>query len=136
LPDTPPLSVLHATRLPDTPARNAVASGRLDRTLLSAPKDPVMSRTFRLAVPLLAFAALCSAAEEPAKPACTAQLRGKLWPEKTSRGADVPVEICAPKRFHYAWQQLTIDVSHLRAATRRKEVVASLPAVEGSRARR
>jgi hypothetical protein len=39
----------------------------------------------------------------------------------------VPVEMCAPKRFHYAWQQLTIDVAHLRAATKRKEVVASLP---------
>jgi hypothetical protein len=89
-----------------------------------------MSRTSRLAVPLLAVAALCAATEKPVKPVCTAQLRGKLWPEKN------PVELCAPKRFHYEWQQLTIDVSHLRAATRRKEVVASLPAVEGSRARR
>jgi hypothetical protein len=82
--------------------------------------------TALLAVPLV-IAPLCLLAEEPAKPACTAQIRGKLWPEKTARGAGVPVEICAPKRFHYAWQQLTIDVAHLRAATKRKQVVASLP---------
>jgi hypothetical protein len=53
-------------------------------------------------------------------------MRGKLWPEKTSRGAGVPIEICVPKRWKYAWQQLTIDVSQMRAIAKRKPVIAGL----------
>jgi hypothetical protein len=60
------------------------------------------------------------AAEKP-KPECTEKTRGKIWPEKTSRGADVPIEICAPKRFHYEWQQLTIDVSQLKSTPKKNE---------------
>lgn len=52
------------------------------------------------------------------KPVCNAKTRGLLWPEKTSRGAAVPIEICAPKRWAYSWQQLTVDVTQLRAAAR------------------
>jgi hypothetical protein len=68
---------------------------------------------------------------EPVKPACNVHTRGKLWPEKTTRGASVPIEICAPKRwtFSYTWQQLTIDASQLRAVARRKPVVAGLAMV-------
>jgi hypothetical protein len=64
----------------------------------------------------------------PAKPVCNAHTRGKLWPEKTSRGADVPIEICAPKRWKYAWRQLTVDVSQLRTIAARKPVIAGLTA--------
>jgi hypothetical protein len=73
-----------------------------------------------LAVPL------CSQGEEKQKPQCNAHSRGKLWPEKTGRGAAVPVEICAPKGWRYAWQQLTVDVSQLKAAAKQKQVVAGL----------
>lgn len=82
----------------------------------------MLSRTVWLAVPLLALAPLCLAGDEPSKPACTAQTRGKLWPEKN------PVELCAPKRFHYEWQQLTIDVAQLKADAKAKEESAILPA--------
>jgi hypothetical protein len=67
---------------------------------------------------------LSSHAAEKTKPVCTEKTRGKIWPEKTSRGAGVPIEICAPKRFHYRWQQLTIDISKLKAATKKNEQVA------------
>jgi hypothetical protein len=66
------------------------------------------------------------AVSEPKRPACNAQMRGKLWPEKTSRGAGVPIEICVPKRWKYTWQQLTIDVSQMKAMARRKAVMAGL----------
>jgi hypothetical protein len=33
------------------------------------------------------------------KPACNAETQGKLWPEKTSRGSGVPVEICVASRI-------------------------------------
>jgi len=95
--------------------------------------DHVMSRTgwlvvtILLAMPFCSWAAENSQKAEQAKPECTAKLRGKLWPEKTSRGADVPVEICAPKRFHYEWKQLTVDVSQLKATTKPAKVVAALP---------
>ena len=72
-------------------------------------------------------------APETAKPACTQQTRGKLWPENTVRGAGVPIEICAPKGWHYRWQQLTIDVSKMKAAAKRKETVAVLPVAETHR---
>jgi hypothetical protein len=77
-----------------------------------------MSRTVWLVVPFLLAAPLCAVGEEAApkqKPACDAKSRGKLWPEKGGRGADTPVEICAPKGWHYRWEQLTVDVSQLKA---------------------
>jgi hypothetical protein len=86
-----------------------------------------MSKTVWLAVNLLLIVPCASPAAEKTKPECTEKTRGKLWPEKTSRGADVPIEICAPKGWHYRWQQLTIDISQLKAATKPKEEVAVLP---------
>ena len=64
------------------------------------------------------------------KPECTAKTRGALWPEKPGRGAATPVEICAPKGFHYEWKQLTVDVTQLKAAVEagEKKVVAAMPA--------
>jgi hypothetical protein len=91
-----------------------------------------MSKTVWLAVPLLLIVPCGSNAAEKTKPECTERTRGKLWPEKTARGAAVPVEICAPKGWHYRWQQLTIDISQLRAATKRKEELAVLPAAHKS----
>ncbi len=68
--------------------------------------------------------------DNSAKPECTAKTRGALWPEKTARGDATPVEICAPRGFHYEWKQLTVDVSQLKAAVeaQEKKVVAAMPA--------
>jgi len=92
------------------------------------------------AVSLLLFPLALSAAaprletRKDDKPECTAQTRGKLWPEKAGRGAATPVEICAPHGWHYRWEQLTVDVSQLKEAAvnavvvKEKEVVNSMPA--------
>src|SRR5450631_1658266 len=90
-------------------------------------RTTIMSPTVWLAVPLLLAGPLCSQSPDTTKPVCPEKTRRKLWPEKTSRGADVPIEICVPKGWRYRWQQLTIDVSQLKAAAKRKEVLASLP---------
>jgi len=89
-----------------------------------------MARTGWFVVAMLIGTAVYAAAADPPKPPCNAQTRGKLWPEKTSRGAGVPIEICAPKRWKYAWQQLTIDVSQMRAIAKRKPVIAGLASAD------
>jgi hypothetical protein len=102
-------------------------------------KDHVMSNVIWVAIPLL-LAILPGAeaaaprleTEKTEKPVCNAQSRGKLWPEKTGRGADTPIEMCAPKGWHFEWKQLTVDVSQLRAPeaqpVKPKEAVRPLPA--------
>ena len=69
-----------------------------------------------LVVPTLFTVPARAADTQHSKPVCNAKTRGSLWPEKTSRGAAVPIEICAPKHWTYSWQQLTVDVAQLRAA--------------------
>jgi hypothetical protein len=98
--------------------------------------DHVMSGSVWFVAPLMLVAATVSvAAEQKDKPVCDARSRGTLWPENTTRGAGVPVEICAMKGWHYRWQQLTVDVSQLKAAVKRKQVVAAMPARRVSGAR-
>ena len=80
---------------------------------------PILCAPTLLAVPALA------GNTQQVKPACNAKTRGSLWPEKTSRGAAVPIEICAPKRWAFSWQQLTVDVSQLRAAAAQGPAIGS-----------
>ena len=72
-----------------------------------------------LAIPILFAVSFCAPGAEPSKPACNAQTRGDLWPEKTSRGSEVPVEICSKVHRKYRWEQLTVDVSRLKGATQK-----------------
>jgi hypothetical protein len=70
-----------------------------------------------LAIPLL-MAFSCYAQNPPPaeKPACNAENRGKIWPEKAARhSATAPIELCSMRFWRYRWQQLTVDISHLRA---------------------
>ncbi len=78
-----------------------------------------------LVVPTLLIVPARAGDTQHSKPVCSAKTRGSLWPEKTSRGAAVPIEICAPKHWAYAWQQLTVDVAQLRAAAAQEPVRAS-----------
>jgi hypothetical protein len=75
-----------------------------------------------LAIPMLFAVSFCTQGAEPVKPACNAQTRGDLWPEKTSRGSEVPVEICSKVHRKYRWEQLTIDVSRLKGADSKKPI--------------
>jgi hypothetical protein len=75
-----------------------------------------MSPVKWLAIPML-IVSCCCAQNPPSleKPVCNARNRGKLWPEKAARHtAAVPIELCSVHFLHYRWQQLTVDVSHLR----------------------
>jgi hypothetical protein len=72
-----------------------------------------------LVVPMLLTIPAQAGNTQPIRPVCNAKTRGSLWPEKTSRGAAVPIEICAPKHWAYSWQQLTVDVTQLRAAAQK-----------------
>lgn len=59
---------------------------------------------------------VCFAQEAGAvKPECNAQTKGNLWPEKIFRGSNKPVEICVARYWKYRWEQLTVDISQLRA---------------------
>lgn len=52
------------------------------------------------------------------KPACTAELRSSLWPDKAARDSRTPIEMCVRKHGSYRWQPLTVDISQLRAAAK------------------
>src|SRR5580698_7452132 len=82
-----------------------------------------------LAIPILFAVSFCAPGAEPSKPACNAQTRGDLWPEKTSRGSEVPIEICSKVHRKYRWEQLTVDVSRLKGATTRKPIAAGFDMV-------
>ena|SRR5579863_1146423 len=82
-----------------------------------------------LSIPMLFVISFCAAGAEPAKPACNAQTRGNLWPENTTHGSEVPVEICSKAHWKYRWEQLTVDVSRLKGAVARKPIVAGLDIV-------
>ncbi len=64
----------------------------------------------------LLFAAASFAQDTaPAKPECNAENNHRIWPDKHSRHPGAPVEICTQKGTHYAWRQLTADISRLKA---------------------
>jgi hypothetical protein len=81
-----------------------------------------LAATALFLIPMLIAAACCAQEVNPVKPVCNAQTQSKLWPEKTSRGNSVPIEICVAGFLKYQWKQLTVDVSQLKAA--RKKVIA------------
>ena len=82
-----------------------------------------------LTIPMLFVISLCASGGEQAKPSCNAHTRGDLWPENTSRGSEVPVEICSNAHRKYRWEQLTVDVSRLKGAATRKPIVAGFDMV-------
>ncbi len=85
-----------------------------------------------LAIPMLFAVPFFAPGAEPVKPACNAQTRGDLWPEKTSRGSEVPVEICSKVHRKYRWEQLTVDVSRLKGATTQKPIAARFDVAKSS----
>jgi hypothetical protein len=92
---------------------------RLDSTLFK------MFVSGWLVIPILVATACGAQDAEPVKPACNAQTQGKLWPEKTSWGNGAPIEICATKYWKFRWEQLTVDISQLKA--RHKPAIAAVP---------
>jgi len=88
-----------------------------------------MAVSMWLTIPMLFAISVCAPGAEPAKPACNAQTRGDLWPEKTARGSEVPVEICSKVHRKYRWEQLTVDVSRLKGASTQKPIAAGFDMV-------
>jgi len=88
-----------------------------------------MTAGVRLAIPMLLAVSGCAPGAEPAKPACSAQTRGDLWPEKADRVSGVSIEVCSKTNWKYRWRQLTIDVSQLKNKSGRKPVMATVAAV-------
>jgi len=83
----------------------------------------------RLVIPILLAVSWCATCAEPAKPACSAQTRGDLWPE-TARASGTPIEICSKIHRKYRWEQLTVDVSQLKGNAGPKPVLATLSTVK------
>jgi hypothetical protein len=87
---------------------------------------------------ILIFVATASGAPDTkaVKPACNAQTKGKIWPENTSRGNGVPIEICATRFWRFRWEQLTVDVSQLKAGHKLAIAAAAVtPAADRTLAR-
>jgi hypothetical protein len=82
-----------------------------------------------LTVPALLTVPCSAQSVQAGKPACNEKARGRLWPEKTSRGAAVPIELCAHKGWRYRWQQLTVDVSQLRVTAASKPITVDIASV-------
>jgi hypothetical protein len=92
-----------------------------------------MRAILRMSISLL-ITLFCYAESPPAtKPACNAHTRGTLWPENAGRHSVAgPVEMCSMHRWKYRWEQVTVDVSQLRAnATRQKAPASSMVADAG-----
>jgi hypothetical protein len=85
-----------------------------------------------LAIPMLFAVSFCAPGAEPVKPVCNAQTQGNLWPEKTSRGSEVPVEICSKVHRKYRWEQLTVDVSQLKGVDSKKPIAGRFDVVKTS----
>ena len=64
-----------------------------------------------LLIPLAALA-YCFA-QQPEKPPCNAQNRGKLWPEGNARTACTGIEMCTMNVWKYRWEPVTLSVSRL-----------------------
>ena len=94
-----------------------------------------MAVTAKLFLPILMVTACCADDINPAaKPACNAQNENKLWPEKTSKGTGVPIEICVTKYWGYRWEQLTVDVSQLKGKHKAAGTATTGPVTRASNA--
>jgi hypothetical protein len=95
---------------------------RLDPKIEKGTREKLASGVW-WAIPMLFAISFCAPGAEPAKPACNAKTRGDLWPENTSRGSGVPVEICSKVHWKYHWEQFTVDVSRLKGAPKQKPII-------------
>jgi hypothetical protein len=69
-------------------------------------------------IPMLMLA--CGWAQEPPKPRCNAQQRGRLWPEGAARSTCGQIEICTLSVWKYRWEPITVHVSQLAKDPKRR----------------
>lgn len=80
----------------------------------------------------LLAAGFCFAADAPAKPACTADIAGRFWPDEAN---DNPIfaaalrpygypEICTLENRVYVWKSPTVSLDQLRKAASRKRPIS------------
>ena len=77
---------------------------------------------------LLLCVAFCAAEEAPAKPACTADNAGRLWPEEANDNPKFAAalnpygypEVCTFKHGKYTWKSSTVSLDQLRREAAKK----------------
>ena len=66
-------------------------------------------------------------AQEPDRPVCNAQNRGRLWPEGSTRDTCRAVEICGRSGGKYRWEPVTVHVSQLAKDPKRRPACEASP---------
>lgn len=72
------------------------------------------------------------AAEAPAKPVCTKDIAGRLWPDEANDNPKFAValkrygypEICTREHGVYSWRSPTVSVDQLRKAASKKRPIS------------
>ena len=55
----------------------------------------------------------CCFAQQPEKPVCNVQNRGKIWPERNARTAGTEIQMCTLNVWKYRSETVTVPVSQL-----------------------
>jgi len=92
-----------------------------------------MMSCFRSAALLLLSFGFGGAAETPAKPACTKDNAGSLWPEEANDNPEFAAalkpygypEICTFAKRKYSWKSATVSLEQLRRDASKKRPISS-----------
>src|SRR5260370_41457055 len=84
------------------------------------------------AVLLLLSVGVCAEADSPAKPACTADNAGRLWPDEANDNPKFAAalrpygypEICTLERGVYIWKSPTVSLDQLRKDASKKRPIS------------
>jgi len=92
-----------------------------------------MMTLFRSALLLLLCVGFGGAAETPAKPACTADNAGRLWPDEANDNPKFAAalkpygypEVCMLTNGVYSWTSPTVSLDQLRKGASKKRPIAT-----------
>ena len=87
---------------------------------------------FRSAVLLSLSVGVCAAADAPAKPACTADNAGRLWPDEANDNPKFAAalrpygypEVCTLEHGVYIWKSTTVSLDQLRRDASKKRPIS------------
>lgn len=77
--------------------------------------------SFRRALMLVFLLSLTGFAQQPAKPVCSAKIRGQFWPNEANHSPAAirtlaqsgKLELCAARMWKFRWESLTINYADL-----------------------